>query len=119
MIAIPRPVVPPPPYYTRCMYCGALAARRCKTGDCRHCDKCEASFIPCDDYCQGFSLNMDGDHENPIEVCDECVSNARSPRAPALRLVDDLDARTWPEAYLAVAAALRAGEWEIDREGDE
>lgn len=124
-IAIPRPAVVPPPYYTRCMYCGALAARRCETGECRHCDTCEAVFLPCDDYCPGFMVNCAADAgANPIEICDECSASAKHEiavhgGAKKRRVVDDLDARGWPEAYLAVAAALRAGEWEIDREDDE
>jgi hypothetical protein len=98
------------------MHCGALAARRCKTADCRHCDACGGSFVPCAPRCPGFHLNLEARDGCLIEICDECAGAARRRRAtrPVAGSapgatgdpLDDLDARMWPEAYRAAARLL-------------
>lgn len=88
---------------TRCMKCGERAARRCKTGDCRHCDACGFAFVPCCPSCPGFFLNLDRGDGCIIEICDECVTFAKL--APDDRL-SDMEARSWPEAYRAAAHLL-------------
>lgn len=97
---------------TRCMHCGEKAARRCKTGDCRHCDACGKDFIPCNPSCPGFFLNTDKEDGCPIEICDECVTESK---VPAEDRLSDLDARGWPEAYRAAAKLLAHREREAKR----
>ncbi len=91
---------------TRCMHCGERTARRCKTGDCRHCDACNGTFIPCAPRCPGFHLNLEARDGCLIEICDECAQSIKQPKALGRDHLCDADARGWPEAYRAAARLL-------------
>lgn len=82
-----------------CPSCGGHNTDSLRTRDgsiaAQFCYNCEFKWLPCSPGCRGYSLEMDTPAGPMIRGCVGCK-------------VPDTVARTWPEAYRAMARVLDA-----------